>query len=158
MKITDVKLSDPWYVHGKESTDATVVNPAIRATSLLEITTDEGVSGFTAVSELHIGPQDGSLKKVLIDHAFRPLVVGEDPLDTERIWDKMYWGSVRWGRRGVALAVIGAIDIALWDLKGKILGQTVHKLLGAHRNTVAAYGSSVSLNASEEELVGIYSG
>ena len=102
MKITDVKLSDPWYVHGKESTDATVVNPAIRATSLLEITTDEGVSGFTAVSELLIGPQDGSLKKLLIDHAFKPLVVGEDPLDTERIWDKMYWGSVRWGRRGVA--------------------------------------------------------
>ena len=152
MKITDVKLSDPWYVHGKESTDATVVNPAIRATSLLEITTDEGVSGFTAVSELHIGPQDGSLKKLLIDHAFKPLVVGEDPLDTERIWDKMYWGSVRWGRRGVALAVIGSIDIALWDLKGKILGQPVHKLLGAHRDTVAAYGSSVSLNGSEEEL------
>lgn len=53
--------------------------------------------------------------------------------------------------------MLGAIDIALWDLKGKILNQPVHKLLGAHRDTVAAYGSSVSLNASEEELVGIYS-
>jgi L-alanine-DL-glutamate epimerase-like enolase superfamily enzyme len=53
---------------------------------------------------------------------------------------------------------MGSIDIALWDLKGKILGQPVHKLLGAHRDTVAAYGSSVSLNASEEELVEIYSG
>ena len=158
MKITDIKLSEPWYVHGKQSTDATVVNPGIRATSLLEITTDEGISGFTAVGELNIGPQSGSLKNVLVDHAFKPLVVGEDPLDTERIWDKMYWGSVRWGRRGVALAVMGSIDIALWDLKGKILGQPVHKLLGGHRDTVAAYGSSVSLHASEDELVAIYSG
>ena len=82
MKITDIKLSEPWYVHGKQSTDATVVNPGIRATSLLEITTDEGISGFTAVGELNIGPQSGSLKNVLVDHAFKPLVVGEDPLDT----------------------------------------------------------------------------
>ena len=93
MKITDVKLSAPWYVRGKESTDATVVNPAIRSTTLLEIMTDEGVSGFTAVSELNLGPQDGSLNKVLIENAFKPLVVGEDPMDTERIWDKMYWGQ-----------------------------------------------------------------
>ena len=53
---------------------------------------------------------------------------------------------------------MGSIDIALWDLKGKILGQPVHKLLGGHRDTVAAYGSSVSLHASEDELVAIYSG
>ena len=85
MKITDVKLSAPWYVRGKESTDATVVNPAIRSTTLLEIMTDEGVSGFTAVSELNLGPQDGSLNKVLIENAFKPLVVGEDPMDTERM-------------------------------------------------------------------------
>ena len=158
MKITDIKLSDPVYTNVKQSTDATVVNPAIRASSLVEITTDAGVTGFASLGEPQIGPEGVSLNKLLIEYMFKPLVVGEDPLDTERIWDKLYWGSVRWGRRGVTLSVIGGIDIALWDLKGKILNQPVHKLLGAHRDTVAAYGSSVSLLASEEELGDIYSG
>ena len=119
----------------------------------MQISTDEGITGFASIGEPQVGPEGVSLNKLLIEHMFKPLVVGEDPLDTERIWDKMYWGSVRWGRRGVVLSVIGGIDIALWDLKGKILNQPVHKLLGAHRDTVAAYGSSVSLLASEEELV-----
>ena len=158
MKITDVKLSDPVYTNVKQSTDATVVNPAIRASSLVQISTDEGIAGFASLGEPQVGPEGVSLNKLLIEHMFKPLVAGEDPLDTERIWDKLYWGSVRWGRRGVVLSVIGGIDIALWDLKGKILNQPVHKLLGAHRDTVAAYGSSVSLLASEEELVDIYSG
>jgi L-alanine-DL-glutamate epimerase-like enolase superfamily enzyme len=57
----------------------------------------------------------------------------------------------------VALSVIGAIDIAIWDLKGKVLGQPVHRLLGGHRDTVAAYGSSVNLNYTKQELVDTYS-
>ena len=156
MKITDVKLTDPWYSNVAVTTDATVENSTIRANALVKISTDEGLTGFVAFNEPQIGPGGASLNKLLVEHAFKPLIVGEDPLDTERIWDKMYWGTVRWGRRGVALSVIGAIDIALWDLKGKILNQPVHKLLGAHRDKVAAYGSSVSLNASEQELVEIY--
>ena len=158
MKITDVKLTDPWYSNVAVTTDATVENSTIRANALVKISTDEGLTGFVAFNEPQIGPGGASLNKLLVEHAFKPLIIGEDPLDTERIWDKMYWGTVRWGRRGVALSVIGAIDIALWDLKGKILNQPVHKLLGAHRDKVAAYGSSVSLNASEQELVEIYSG
>jgi L-alanine-DL-glutamate epimerase-like enolase superfamily enzyme len=156
VKITDVRLSEPWYTYGRESTDATVVNPGTRSNTLLEIVTDEGVTGFTPVNEMQT--EGAEVKRALIEHVFKPLVVGEDPFDTERIWDRLYWGSVRWGRRGIAVAVIGSIDIALWDLKAKILGLPVHRLLGAHREKVAAYGSSVSLNVSEEELVRIYSG
>ncbi len=158
MKITDIQLTDPIYMNISVTTDATVDNPAVRSVSRVLITTDEGATGFASISEPQVGPEGNSLIKLLVEHAFKPLVLGEDPLDTERIWDKLYWGSVRWGRRGVVLGVIGGIDIALWDLKGKILGQPVHKLLGAHRDTSAAYGSSVSLGASEEELVDIYSG
>ena len=112
MKITEVKLSDPMYTNVKQSTDATVVNPAIRASSLVQISTDEGITGFASIGEPQVGPEGVTLNKLLIEHMFKPLVVGEDPLDTERIWDKLYWGSVRWGRRGVVLSVIGGIDIA----------------------------------------------
>ena len=80
-------------------------------------------------------------------------VVGEDPLDTERIWENLYWATLQYGRRGAAIRAIGMIDIALWDLKGKVLNQPVHKLLGAHRDSVPVYGSGVNLNLTKEELV-----
>ena len=159
MKITDIKLSDPWYSNVRSMGDATVSVPGVLASTILTVYTDEGVTGIVPVNDpiVLLGDDAMSLQKVLVEQAFKPLIVGEDPLDTERIWDKMYWGSIRWGRRGIALAVLGAIDIAVWDLKGKIFNQPIHKILGAHRDSVAAYGSSVNLNAGPDELVEIYS-
>lgn len=160
MKVTDIKLSKPWFSNARPMADATVEVPGTRSTMIMEVTTDEGISGITPITDpiVQVGLENESLIKVLVENAFKPLVVGEDPFDTEKIWDKMYWGSIRWGRRGIALTVLSYIDIALWDLKGKILGQPVHKLLGAHRDSVAAYGTSSNLNADEEELVDIYTG
>ena len=88
-----------------------------------------------------------------IENVLKPYVIGEDPLNTERIWEKMYWGSLSSGRRGAAITAISAIDIAIWDLKGKILNQPVHKLLGGHRDAVPAYGSGINRNYTQEELV-----
>ncbi len=62
-----------------------------------------------------------------------PLVVGEDPLQVEAIWSKMHLRSLDYARRGVLVASISAIDIALWDLRGKLLGQPVSTLLGGRR-------------------------
>ncbi len=56
-------------------------------------------------------------------------------------------------RRGAAISAISAIDVAIWDLKGKILGQPVHKLLGGHRDAVPTYGSGIDRNYTAEELV-----
>jgi L-alanine-DL-glutamate epimerase-like enolase superfamily enzyme len=156
LKITDVTISDPMYVNVRVGADATVDNPAARAMTILRISTDEGITGIAMAGDPQAGPNGVSLNRVLVESVLKPYVVGQDPLNTERIWDKMYWGSVRYGRRGVALSVIGAIDIALWDLKGKILNQPMHKLLGGHRDTVAAYGSSVNLNYTKEELSETY--
>ena len=69
-------------------------------------------------------------------------IIGEDPLDVERLWEKMYRASVWFGRRGAAVQAISGIDLALWDLKGKILGQPVYRLLGgAYRTRIPAYAS-----------------
>lgn len=62
-----------------------------------------------------------------------PLVQGEDPLQVERIWNKMHLRALDYARRGVLVAAISAIDIALWDLRGKLLGQPVSTLLGGRR-------------------------
>ena len=57
-------------------------------------------------------------------------LIGEDPLDIERLWQKMYRGTIYFGRRGVAIHAISGIDIALWDIKGKALGKPVSELIG----------------------------
>ena len=62
-----------------------------------------------------------------------PLAVGEDPLRVEAIWSKMHLRTLDYARRGVLVAAISAIDIALWDLRGKLLGQPVSTLLGGRR-------------------------
>jgi L-alanine-DL-glutamate epimerase-like enolase superfamily enzyme len=70
--------------------------------------------------------------------------VGENPLEAERLWYRMYRGSVYYGRRGVALQAISAIDIALWDIAGKFYQQPIHVLLGAKwRDRVRAYASTL---------------
>ncbi len=75
-------------------------------------------------------------------HGLTSILLGEDPADVERLWEKMYYQTNRYGRRGAALHAISGADIALWDLKGKAEGCPVHELLGgACRSTVRAYAS-----------------
>ena len=146
MKITDVKLSDPVYIPARPMADAINILPTTVDYVFLQVFTDEGITG--------IGPtQGGALNKVLLEELLKPYVIGEDPLNTERIWEKMYWATLQYGRRGAAVSAISAIDIAIWDLKGKILNQSVHRLLGGHRDTVPSYGSGINLNYTREELV-----
>ncbi len=73
---------------------------------------------------------------------FRDLLVGEDPLDVRRLWSKLYEGTIMAGRRGMGIHVLGAVDCALWDLRGKAEGKPVWRLLGeAARPHVTPYAS-----------------
>ncbi|MGB5420280.1 mandelate racemase/muconate lactonizing enzyme family protein [Algibacter sp.] len=73
-----------------------------------------------------------------------PIVLGEDPLQNEVIWNKMYRKTLDFARRGVFMASISAIDIAIWDLKGKILGLPISTLLGgAHRTEIRPYATGM---------------
>jgi L-alanine-DL-glutamate epimerase-like enolase superfamily enzyme len=75
---------------------------------------------------------------------FRELLVGEDPLLFRRLWRRMYDGTLYFGRRGATLHALSGVDIALWDLAGKALGQPVHTLLGgALRERIRAYASAL---------------
>ena len=70
--------------------------------------------------------------------ALKPALIGKDPFDNERHWHEM-WRPKLVGRRGLTTRAIGAIDIALWDIKGKALGIPLYKLLGGFTNKVEAY-------------------
>ncbi|MFN8590125.1 MAG: enolase C-terminal domain-like protein [Thermomicrobiales bacterium] len=99
----------------------------------LEIDSDEGVTGIA-------GPIPHEVAYI-IDTEFRGLLLGMDPIATERVWDIMYREAVH-GRKGATMMAISAIDCALWDLKGRWLNQPVVRLLGGPlRQSAPAYAS-----------------
>lgn len=79
----------------------------------------------------------------IVEERLKDLLVGEDPFQTEWLWNRMYSaeGTLTYGRRGIAIRAISAVDIALWDLKGKALKMPVCRLLGGCRTRVPAYAS-----------------
>jgi L-alanine-DL-glutamate epimerase-like enolase superfamily enzyme len=99
----------------------------------LEIHTDEGVTGLA-------GPVPETVAFIIAKH-LRPLLVGQDAIAGERLWDQMHRFMVH-GRQGDAMLAISAVDCALWDLRGKWLGQPVHRLLGGPtQSQIPAYAS-----------------
>ncbi len=109
---------------------------------MLEIHTDDGVHGLA-------GPVPHDVAWI-IDQQFAPLIIGHDPLATERLWDLMYREAVH-GRKGPTMLAISAIDCALWDLKGRWLNQPVYRLLGGPVRTQApAYASMLGYSVEPE--------
>jgi L-rhamnonate dehydratase len=111
---------------------------AERATSmsacLVDIETDTGLvgHGFTAIT-------DPPVIARIIDSVAAPAIIGDDPLAHERVWEKLYWEMMPRGQTGYAAHALAAIDVALWDLKGKHLRQPIWRLLGGARERVPVY-------------------
>ena len=112
--------------------------------ALVRVRTDDGLEG--------IGEADASPEviKAIIDAPFshniacglREILIGENPLETERLWQKMYRRTMYYGRSSVTICAMSAVDMALWDLKGKYFKQPIHRLLGGKQHDrVKAYAS-----------------
>jgi len=111
-----------------------------RSATLVEVLTDEGVSGWGEAFAQGLEPPE--IAATVIDKALRPLVTGADPLDTEVLWHRMYHMTRDYGRKGSVVAAISAIDMALWDIAGKVFGVPVYRLLGgAFRTRVQPYAT-----------------
>lgn len=113
---------------------------------LVRVHTDEGITGL---GEIDSSP---SVAKAIIDappshkicSGLSALLVGENPLEVGRLWEKMYKGSLYFGRRGAVIHAISGVEIALWDIAGKAVGKPIHALLGgARRDRVKAYASTL---------------
>lgn len=111
---------------------------------LVVIETDEGAIG---IGESDLNPW---IAKACLEargthtmgRSLRDMLIGEDPRDIARLWRKLYVGSAMNGRRGAVVHVIGAIDMALWDLRGKVEGKPVYELLGGLRQAqIVPYAS-----------------
>jgi hypothetical protein len=102
--------------------------------------TDDGVTGWGEAFAQGLEPPE--IAAVTIDKALRPLIVGANPLDTEVLWHRMYHTTRDYGRKGSVVAAISAVDIALWDIAGKVRGEPIHALLGgAFRTRVQPYAT-----------------
>ncbi len=115
---------------------------------LVEVETDEGITGvgeagFSAEYFRTVGP--------IVNDVLGPMIIGEDPLDLGRLWRKMFESTHMWGRRGVETYALSGVDIALWDLLGKVADLPVYRLLGAEKTSVRAY-LAPSLKPVEEIL------
>ena len=106
-----------------------------RAGLLVEIETDTGIVG---IGEAGIG---GGATADVIAKSLKPLLIGEDPLLIEGLWQKMFARTRQFGRRGLVMQAMSGIDIALWDIAGKVANLPLYRLLGGCRDRVEAYAS-----------------
>lgn len=135
MKITDVTVQryswpKPKPISNGKYTYSTVVF------NLIQVYTDEGITGIGWGGGTAAG-RPGDVTTALVGH-FKEALIGEDPFCYRRLWDEMWLPKIV-GRRGMTTQVISGIDIALWDLMGKAVGKSVHKLLGGYRDRIPAY-------------------
>src|SRR6202521_1552856 len=125
--------------------EASMGNFAFHGWVLVEIFTDTGLVGLgnAALSPV--------VTKALLDTYLKPLLIGADPWDTEYLWQQMYRRTMAFGRKGVAMTAISAVDIALWDLLGKSAKQPVYRLLGGRtKPRIPVYASRLySVELSE---------
>ncbi len=126
MKITGVQ---PWLVKASSSYWGEYL--------FVEVTTDEGISGWgeiTSTTKIANRALCSILKQVGVQ------IAGEDPSRIERLWHKLFRSFTYMGSRGAACECVSAIDIALWDIRGKVLGQPVYELLGGPvRDDISLY-------------------
>jgi len=148
MKITNVEvliLEAPGsYEAPKDAGEAY----GIKYLGVVKVTTDVGIDGYADIeTQPHVAkaiveaPSEGATPGF---QGLKSVLIGEDPLEVERLWHKMYMATVYYGRRGAAIQTISGIDIALWDIMGKAFKQPVYKLLGGgFRSKVRAYASTL---------------
>ena len=124
MKITDLKTESFRWKRKVPISNGKHTYPT-SGLGVVTVTTDEGITGYGY----------GSTEFVM---RFKDMLIGQDPLNNERLWHMM-WVPKLVGRRGLTTRAISSIDIALWDIKAKAAGMPLHKLLGGNSDAVPAY-------------------
>lgn len=113
--------------------------------AIVEIQTDAGIRGLGTA-----GGGKGSLTALIIEEQIKRLLIGQNPFNIELLWEQMFRASQFYGRKGIAIETISGIDLALWDVVGKALGQPVYNLAGGRtKERIPVY---VTGNLTERHL------
>lgn len=137
MKIERVECI-PMIYHMKRPIYSGTGRCGERQLLLVRIYTDTGLVGLGEAA-----PFGGPVwtTKAVLEQEIAPMLIGEDPANIERLWHKCYFAHFQHGRGGIFISALSGVDIALWDLKGKIAGLPLYKLLGGFRNEIPVYAS-----------------
>lgn len=145
MKITDVKVI-PLEIPAKEIPSISISSmgpsggmgrPGSKYHVLVKVFTDEGIIGYGEPWRIPPGAVSS-----LIKEALKPLLIGENPMHIERLWDLMYRATCRFGRTRLTMHCISGVEIALWDIIGKYRNLPVYEMLGGLcRDKIRAYAS-----------------
>ena len=120
---------------------------AKRSAHLVEVRTDEGISGWGEC----FGPGNIALaNKGIVERVIQPMLLGHDPVNRDVAWHTVYHLLRDHGQKGMALQALSGVDIALWDIAGKVAGLPICKLIGgAHRRRVPVYGYGMMLRRTD---------
>ena len=114
------------------------------------ITTESGYSG---TGYTYTGGKGGQAIRAMVEYDLKPVLIGQDASEIESLYDMMQWHIHYVGRGGVASFAISAVDIALWDIRCKVMGKPLWKIAGAHDNKCHAYRGGIDLLFSTEKLL-----
>jgi len=136
----DIPLSKP-IVMGELRFDS-------REYCLVLVDTDQGVTG------LGVGMTRDAPVAAIVERNLAPLLLGQDPLMTEAMWDRLYYRNLTIAGRGIFMRALSAVDIALWDIKGQAAGLPIWQLLGGarHRIPLAVAGGYVDEGKTKDDL------
>ena len=114
-----------------------------RTGHLVEVVTDEGITGWGEC----FGPGNVAIaNKVIVERVIQPMILEENPLNRDVLWHKVYNLMRDHGQKGMPLQSLSGVDIALWDIMGKVANLPLHKLIGgAHRDRIEVYGYGMML-------------
>ena len=147
MKITNVRA----YPVGLPLTEKLrwgAMSVSTKGGIVVEVLTDEGLIG---IGEAGFSSEYFATVGSIINDQLGPMIIGRDPQDIGSLWHDMMRATHMWGRRGIETYALSGIDIALWDLLGKITDLPVHRLLGTSQKSVRAYYAP-SLKKSEQAI------
>ena len=116
----------------------------------VRVQTDAGIEGVGYTFTTGTG---GSSVHALLEHDLPEKLIGSDPRRIEQLWERMWWHVHYVGRGGPVVFAISAIDIALWDIKGKGASEPWWRLLGGHENRAFAYAGGVDLYFTLDDLI-----
>jgi L-alanine-DL-glutamate epimerase-like enolase superfamily enzyme len=144
MRITGYRTLTTVHDWGRPVGDANgVFADGVTAVPIVLVDTDEGIVG------VGLGPH------VQIDVIF-PAIEGEDPRATTTLYDRMLRQTFKAGHAGAVFGTIGALDAALWDIKAKLAGEPLWRLLGGRDRRLPAYASGLDIGLGDEELARVY--
>ena len=141
-------IANPMSIYPEYKAQRSSWNAGWGSDLLVTVQTDSGIEG--------VGCMVPAGARIIIEEHFRALLTGQDPFNIEKLWDQMFRSSLPYGRKGLPIMAISAVDIALWDIVGKAIDQPVYRLLGgAVRDGLPTYstGNDIDLQGARVRRV-----